>query len=92
MSEKQGYEFPRTLPPRTHLDLLRCYYNFLTPHRALKFVARRGDHDASWADHPAADLKGDLPVDDGSLGIKEGRIRTINQLGHVNESPMPVAA
>ena len=36
---------------------------------------------AGWIDHPTADVKGDLPVDDVSLGIRESQVGTIDRLG-----------
>ena len=37
--------------------------------------------DASWANYPTADVKGDLPVSDGSLVVGESQARTIDRLG-----------
>ena len=34
---RRGCEYFRDRPRRGHVDLLRCYYNFIRPHRALKF-------------------------------------------------------
>jgi hypothetical protein len=37
---------------------------------------------ASGADQSTADVKRDLPAGDGSLGIGESHVRTIDRLGH----------
>jgi hypothetical protein len=39
-----------------------------------------------------ADVKGDLPVGDASLVVGESHGPTIDHLGHVNETRMPLAA
>ena len=46
-----------------HLELLRCYYNFVRPHRALKFGREtRTPAMQAGLDHAAADAQGDLRV------------------------------
>ena len=36
---------------------------------------------ASWADHPTANVKGDLPAGGASLVVGESQVRTIDRLG-----------
>jgi hypothetical protein len=67
-----------------HLELLRCYYNFVRPHIGVEIEIRWRDEDtsdASWADHPTADIKGDLSAGDASLVVGESQVRTIDSLG-----------
>ena len=51
-----------------HLELLRCYYNFVRPHGALKFGRRDPDaRDAGGTRLAAADLSRHLRVPCGAL-------------------------
>ena len=46
-----------------HLELLRCYYNFVRPHGALKVWTRDADaRDAGGARYAAADVSGHLRI------------------------------
>ena len=68
-----------------HLELLRCYYNFVRPHRALRFGAEVRTPAVQAGLTPAADhVKGDLLVDNDFLGMDEGevRVRALHDLGH----------
>jgi transposase InsO family protein len=64
-----------------HLELLRCYYNFVRPHRALKFggeirterITTKPSSDASWANYPTADVKGGLPAGDVPLVVGDSQ-------------------
>ena len=54
----------------SHLELLRCYYNFVRPHRALKFGREvRTPAMQAGLTKKAADVPGDLLFGDGLFGI-----------------------
>jgi len=55
-------------------------------------LVRSDASDASWADHPTADVKGDLPVSHGSLESEKSHVRTIDFSVIVDDTPMPLAA
>ena len=48
--------------------------------------------DASWPGHPTVEVKGDLPVDDVSMGSDKVRSGQSIVLVVVDETPMPLAA
>ena len=57
-----------------HLELLRCYYNFVRPHGALKFGRETRDScDAGGACHAAADPSGHLRVSAAGSLVAERR-------------------
>ena len=57
-----------------HLELLRCYYNFVRPHGALKFGTRDADsRDAGRTRHAAADPAGHLRVSAEPCFVAERR-------------------
>ena len=66
-----------------HLELLRCHYNFVRPHRALKVRTRSQDPSyASWSDPTTTDVKGNLLFEDGISGVEQCPIRAL-RLGPV---------
>jgi hypothetical protein len=64
-----------------HLKLLRCYYNFVRPHRALKFGCEVRTP-AIQAGLTTRDVKGDLPVSHSSSDIGEKSCSDNRPLGH----------
>ena len=67
-----------------HLEPLRCYYNFVRPQGA---EIRTGGQDTGHpggSEQTAADVKGDLLVDDRFAGRAEGQVgaRRLHNLGH----------
>ena len=68
-----------------HLELFRCHYNFVRPHRALKFgrEVRTPAMQAGLSGH-RADIKRDFLIENGLSGVKECPIRAL-RLGPVGQ-------
>jgi hypothetical protein len=75
-----------------HVELVRCYYNFVEASEGFEIRQRGQDASyASWADHPTADVKGDLHVDDASLVFEKAKFGQSTVLVVVDETRMPLA-
>ena len=67
-----------------HLELLRCYYNFVRPHRALKF-----GREVRTPAMQAANVQGDLLLGDAFLGAAKChvhvlRLRLVGRCGQLD--------
>jgi len=67
-----------------HLELIRCYYNFVRPHRALIRTRGPDTGHAGGIDRRAADVQGDLLLDDEFFGAAKHHTCVL-RLDHVGQ-------